>query len=649
MSATGFSRITRVSVYEPGDLVDGRYRIVEQIARGGMATVFEALDTRLDRHVALKVMHPALATDETYVARFSREARASARLSHPNIVAVYDQGEDAHHIFLVMELVRGRTLRKVLTEDGPLSPRATLDIAERLADALAAAHSAGLIHRDIKPENVIIREDGVVKVTDFGLARAVTSETATSATGALLGTVSYLAPEQVESGMADARSDVYAAGLVIFEMLTGTKAFTGDNPMYVAYQHVHGGVPAPSSRIASIPEALDTLVERTTSRDPMERPVDGGALSHLIRSTRVRLSRDELDDRPSTPTETHAATHTATRVIARGLGGDAGDTPIAPLVVRQSGAVVPPEELPAQLGGRPRRRGRVIATVLATLLLVAGAAFAGWYYLVGPGSPTTVPTVGTVAYEEAVATLEAADLAASREEVFDETIPVGHVVSTDPIAGTELPRGSEVVLRVSKGPERYAVPALVGTPAADAEAALKAVMLTLGERTDVFSETVAEGVIIEISPAAGENLRRGEAVSIVVSKGREPIPVPSVAGQAVDAATAAIEEAGLKAAVVEAQYSDTVAAGRVISQSPSEGTLYRGDTVTLTPSKGPQTVTMPNLVGKQLDVARKELEALGLKVNVERVLGGYFGSVRAQSEAAGTQVRIGSTITLTIV
>ena len=696
MSATAFSRITRVSVYAPGDLVDGRYRIVEQIARGGMATVFEAVDTRLDRHVALKVMHPALAADETYVSRFGREARAAARLSHPNIVAVHDQGEDDHRIFLVMELVRGRTLRQVLSEDGALSPRATLDIAAPLADALSAAHSAGLIHRDIKPENVIIREDGVVKVTDFGLARAVTSETATSATGALLGTVSYLAPEQVESGLADARSDVYAAGLVIFEMLTGSKAFTGDNPMYVAYQHVHAGVPVPSSRLPSIPAALDVLVERTTSRDPMERPVDGNALGHLIRATRTRLSPDELDDRPTSSADTDEYARTHTQVITRAgtdraetdraetdraqtnraqtdraqehrgqtdrgqtdrtqtdddqsERDDNDDTPLAPLVVRQSGAVVPAAELPPELPRAHRRRGRRVLTILAMLALLGAGALAGWYFIAGPGSPTTVPTVGTIAYEEAVRVIEAADLTAAREDVFDESIPAGIVVSTDPLAGAQLARGREVTLRVSKGQERYAVPTLVDTPAEEAEATLKAAMLTLGERSEEFSETMAAGVIISTDPEAGTDLRRSDPVSIVVSKGRQPIPVPSVAGQSVDAATAAIEEAGLTIAVAEAAYSDSVASGRVISQSPAEGTLFRGETVTVTPSKGPQTVTMPNLVGKQLDAATTELEGLGLKVNVERVLGGYFGSVRAQSSAAGTQVRIGSTITLTIV
>lgn len=649
MVSTGFRRITSVSVLAPGDLVDGRYRIVERIARGGMATVYEALDARLDRHVALKVMHPGLAADETYVSRFGREARAAARLSHPNIVGVHDQGEDDGRVFLVMELVRGRTLRQVLDEDGALSPRAALDIAGPLADALAAAHHAGLIHRDIKPENVIIREDGVVKVTDFGLARAVTSETATSASDALLGTVSYLSPEQVEQGQATARSDVYAAGLVIFEMLTGTKAFTGDNPMYVAYQHVHGGVPAPSSRVASVPKALDDLVDLTTSRDPMERPADGTALAHMVRATRSRLTADELDDRPATPAAADTVAHDPTQPLARRVTAQPGspdDTPVVPLVVTARGEVVT-----TRGDGTAPRRGRARGAVvtLVTLLLLGAAGAGAWWFLVGPGSPTTVPTIGQVTYAEAVTALEAAELAATREDVYDETIPAGQVVSTDPLAGQEAARGSDVAVRVSRGPERYAVPPLVGTPAEAVEAALQDTMLTLGEVTEAFSEEVAAGLVLSVEPAEGSELRRGDPVSVVVSKGREPIPVPAVAGTGVEEATAAVEGAGLVAAVAEAQFSTSVPAGRVISQSPAEGTLFRGDTVTLVPSKGPETVTMPNLVGKQLDVATEELEALGLGVAVERALGGFFNTVRSQSAEPGSQVRVGSTVTLTIV
>ena len=639
-----------MSVFAPGDLVDGRYRIVEHIARGGMATVFEALDTRLDRHVALKVMHPALAADETYVSRFGREARAAARLSHPNIVGVHDQGEDDGRIFLVMELVRGRTLRQVLDDDGALSPRAALDIAAPLADALAAAHHAGLIHRDIKPENVIIREDGVVKVTDFGLARAVTSETATSATDVLLGTVSYLAPEQVERGQATARSDVYAAGLVLFEMLTGTKAFTGDNPMYVAYQHVHGGVPAPSSRVPGVPEALDDLVDMATSRDPMERPADGTALAHLVRSTRSRLTADQLDDRPTTPADADTYAHAPTQAFARRVDppeGSPDDTPVAPLVVHRAQDIVTTDGQ-GDPPPRRRRRGLLVGLLLAVLLLATAAA-GTWWFLLGPGSPTTVPTIGQVGYEEAVTALEAAELTATRQDVYDETIPAGEVVSTDPLAGQEVRRGSDVTVRVSRGPERYAVPPLVGTPAEAAQAALEDTLLTLGEVTEAFSEEVEEGLVISTEPEEGVDLRRGDPVSLVVSKGREPITVPTVAGETVEDATTAIEDAGLVVEVAESQYSTSVANGRVISQNPSEGTLFRGDTVTIVPSKGPETVTMPDLVGTQLGAATDELEALGLEVAVERALGGFFNTVRSQSAEPGSQVRVGSTITLTIV
>lgn len=651
MTTTDLPRIGSVSTFAPGDLIDGRYRIIERIARGGMATVFEALDTRLDRHVALKVMHPALAADETYVSRFGREAKAAARLTHPNIVAVHDQGEDDARIFLVMELVRGRTLRQVLDEDGALSPRAALDIAAPLADALAAAHAAGLIHRDIKPENVIIREDGVVKVTDFGLARAVTSETATSATDTLLGTVSYLSPEQVEHGTADARSDVYAAGLVIFEMLTGAKAFTGDNPMYVAYQHVHGGVPAPSSRVPSTPAALDHLVEVATSRDPMERPVDGNALAHLIRSTRGRLTETELDDRPRASADTDEYTNAATQVIAHRVNApdDDGHTPVAPLVVRENGAIVPPEELPEQLPRARRRRGPLVAFLIT---LLAASAAAGWYFLVGPGSPTTVPTIvaGETTFEEAVTELKAVDLVAQREDVFDETIAVGDVVSTQPLAGVELPRGSEVAVRVSKGPERFTVPVLAGTPADEAEATLKATKLTLGDVKEEFSEKIDAGIVLATSPKTGEELKRGESVDIVVSKGREPITVPDVSGTSVEDATKTLEDLDLVVKVAEAKHDNDVAEGRVISQDPATGTLFRGETVTIVPSKGPQMVTVPDVTRKQRPEAERILTAAGLKVKINRPLGtGVFDTVHSQDPRAGTSVRIGTTVTLTVV
>ena len=281
MSSTGDALIGRT--------LDGRYRVLRRIADGGMATVYLAVDERLDREVALKVMREHLVHDESFVTRFRREARSSASLSHPNVVAVFDQGEDDGNIFLAMEYVPGQTLREVMREEGPLSPRAALDVLEPVLLALAEAHAKGLIHRDVKPENVIINDNGTVKVADFGLARAVSSQTVTSTQGVLLGTVAYLSPEQVERGIADARSDVYAAGLMLFEMLTGTKAFTGETAIHVAYQHVHGGVPSPSSRVAGLPPALDELVAVATARDPDERPADAAEFLALVRRTRATL------------------------------------------------------------------------------------------------------------------------------------------------------------------------------------------------------------------------------------------------------------------------------------------------------------------------------------------------------------------------
>ncbi|HYN30536.1 MAG TPA: protein kinase, partial [Dermatophilaceae bacterium] len=281
-----------------GRTLDGRYRVLSELARGGMAVVYLGTDTRLDRDVAVKVMHPHLAHDETFVARFRREAKSAAGLSHPAIVAVHDQGEDDGLLFLVMEYVPGHTLREVLDAEGPLTPRAALDILEPVLDGLASAHRAGIVHRDVKPENVILREDGAVKLADFGLARPVTSLTVTSSAGTIMGTVAYLSPEQVERGVADARSDVYAAGLVLLEMLTGAKAFTGDTALAVAYQHVHGGVPAPSSRAPGIPAVFDEVVAEATARDPDRRPADAGALLARLRGARAALTPAELDGRP---------------------------------------------------------------------------------------------------------------------------------------------------------------------------------------------------------------------------------------------------------------------------------------------------------------------------------------------------------------
>jgi serine/threonine-protein kinase len=627
-----------------GRVLDGRYRVLSHIADGGMATVYLALDTRLEREVALKVMRPGLASDETFVSRFRREARSAARLSHPHVVAVFDQGEDDGSMFLAMEYVPGQTLREVMEAEGPLTPRAALDIMEPVLQALAAAHRAGIIHRDVKPENVILREDGMVKVADFGLARAVSTQTTTAQTGMLLGTVAYLSPEQVERGIADARSDVYAAGLILFEMLTGTKAFTGDTPIHVAYQHVHGSIPAPSSRVPSVPTELDALVALATARDPDQRPADAAAFLAQLKASRVALTPVELDHRPegAAAIGEGASTVAVAQTTALPVAEAAGQ--LAPAA---AGTAVPRAE---QARAEARRRGwGAWKWAIAALALLVVAAVGAWYFTMGPGSPTTVPAVVGKTFEQADRQLAAAHLSAKRVDAFDETVAKGSVISANPGAGSEVGRSTAVTLTVSKGPERYAVPALVGSTATEAKARLEENRLTLGGSSEAFDEKVPAGQIISSTPKAGTQLKRGTAVTIVVSKGRQPIPVTDFTGKPADQAVAALTDAGLKVDATKQEFSADVPKGSVISQNPSSGTLFRGDQVSLVVSKGPEMVTVPNVQGKQVPEARTILEDAGFQVKVENFMGGIFGTVRSQSPAGDAKAPKGSTVTLVVV
>ncbi len=628
-----------------GSTLDGRYRVLRRIADGGMATVYLAMDERLEREVALKVMRPHLVHDESFVTRFRREARAAASLSHPNVVGVFDQGRDGDHIFLAMEMVDGQTLREVLQAEGPLSPRAALDILEPVLMALSEAHREGLIHRDVKPENVIIKDNGAVKVADFGLARAVSSQTMTSSSGVLLGTVAYLSPEQVERGVADARSDVYAAGLMLFEMLTGTKAFTGETAIHVAYQHVHGGVPAPSDRIAGLPPALDELVAVATARDPDERPTDAGDFLELVQRTRASLGPTDLDSRPAgLAAEQAASTPTATAA----LPVDDPATPASGAEVGTQGdttalSVSPP--LRGVVVESPPRRRRWWPAILASMLI---AAITAWFFVLGPGATSAVPAVQGQTQDQAVAAIEAVELDAVVSEAFDEEAPKGEVMSVDPPAGTNLRRGTDVQLIVSKGPERYAVPEVVGTTLAEARLRIADASLAVGEVTESFSEKVPDGQVISTDPEQGAEQKKGTEVALTVSKGRKPITVPDVTGASSSAAAKQLTELGLTVDATEQENSDTVAEGDVIRQSPADGTLFKGDEVSLVVSKGPVMVDVPNVVGQQLTEARKALEDVGFTVEVRKALGGFFGTVRLQDPAGGTAPK-GSTVTLTIV
>ncbi|MFJ3514893.1 Stk1 family PASTA domain-containing Ser/Thr kinase [Streptomyces sp. NPDC090131] len=624
-----------------GRVLDGRYRIDARIAAGGMATVYRAVDTRLDRVLALKVMHPALAADGAFVDRFIREAKSVARLAHPNVVAVFDQGTDGPYVYLAMEYVSGCTLRDVLRERGALQPRAALDILEPVLAALGGAHRAGFVHRDMKPENVLIGDDGRVKVADFGLVRSVDSVTNT--TGSVLGTVSYLAPEQIENGTTDTRVDVYACGVVLYEMLTGSKPHLGGTAAQVLYQHLNEDVPPPSAVVPGLPVGLDELVAHATARNPELRPYDAAALLGLAREARALLSDAELDAvPPQARAEERSSAEDRTGVIPRPVAAAQQPVQHTSRLEMPPAPPAPPAHRSAAATRRPRR-GVLLA--VAGVLLALGLGVGVWY--INSGQFTKVPNLLGKTEEQARSQLSAAGLGVKGvDRKFSESFDRGTVMNTDPPGGRRIRGNGAVTITISRGPEVVAVPNLKGRPLEEANAELTRSGLAPGMVTQAFSQDIAQGSVISTNPAGGEKRAPDTAVSLVVSKGR-PVPVPSVTGLPVDQAKAALEALGLKVATAPEQVNAPTAAGTVANQSVGAGTqAAAGDTVTLTVSKGPRQLPVPNVTGQDVDAARKALEAAGFKVKVDRPLISFSNTVDTQSVPAGQSAPEGSTITI---
>lgn len=625
-----------------GQLLDGRYRVDARIAVGGMATVYRAMDTRLDRVLALKVMHPALAADASFVERFIREAKSVARLAHPNVVAVFDQGAQGNYVYLAMEYVAGCTLRDVLRERGALQPRAALDILDPVLAALGAAHRAGFVHRDMKPENVLIGDDGRVKVADFGLVRAVGSVTNT--TGSILGTVSYLAPEQIEHGTADTRADVYACGVVLYEMLTGTKPHAGDSPAQVIYQHLNEDVPAPSAVVPGLAAELDGLVASATARDPEVRPFDAVALFAESRRARSGLTDAQLDAvPPQALAEMRDGAEDRTSVIPRVLPPGQGT---AHHTSRLEMPPQPPAQPPSRRAGAGRRRPPrgVIAAVIA-VLLVLGVGGGVWY--INSGQFTRVPSL--LGQSQKAAEKRLADSGLELKGVrraYSDTVDRGTVISSDPKSGARIRGNDSVSLVVSRGPEIVTVPDVHGVALAEARRQLEKRGLAPGMITKEFDDDVAAGEVVRTDPEAGAERHADSAVAIVVSKG-SPVDVPDVTGQSVDDATAELEEAGLDVVVAPGRVSSPEDEGNVARQSIEEGAeAAEGDTITLTVSKGPQMIDVPDVTGKDVDDARGELEDAGFEVKVDRPFLSFSDTIESQSVDGGDQAPEGSTITI---
>ncbi|MEF3405015.1 Stk1 family PASTA domain-containing Ser/Thr kinase [Agromyces sp. CCNWLW203] len=625
-----------------GRLIDGRYQVRSRIARGGMATVYLATDLRLERRVAIKIMHGHLADDNTFKTRFVQEARSAARLAHPNVVNVFDQGQDADMAYLVMEYLPGITLRELLKDYKKLTPEQTVDIMDAVLAGLAAAHKAGIVHRDLKPENVLLADDGRIKLGDFGLARAASANTATGQ--ALLGTIAYLSPELVTRGVADARSDIYAVGIMMYEMLTGEQPYVGEAPMAIAYQHANDQVPTPSSKNPAVPVELDELVLWATNRDPEARPSDAREMLERLREVEpeIRSSHRPLQTQatmvlPGAALPLAAAT-AETRVLGAGGAAAAGTSTLEASDGDDTEAL-------AKSAERRKRRGYWIIALV--LLLTGLAAGTGWYFGAGPGALTTVPETTTFTPAAATAVLEEAGFAVEPAERNDPVVPAGQVSGTDPEGGEQAQRGSTVTMFVSLGPSILDVPEVRGSPSADARAALKDFTVI---EPDVlqFSGDVPADTVIDVLDADGNSVgaqypELGE-LTLVVSAG----PIPDVVGLSAADAEAALAAVELQVAYGEPEFSDDIAADLVLSQAATSDPVRPGDTLTLVMSKGQDLVEVPNVItGQTVAQAREQLEALGFVVtsNVPAFLeGAVVASV--QTPAAGEKVKRGTEVTV---
>jgi beta-lactam-binding protein with PASTA domain len=638
-----------------GTLVDGRYRVRDRVARGGMATVYTAVDERLERTVALKMIHPAQATDPQFVERFVDEAKAIARLTHPNVVAAYDQGTHDGLPYLVMEYVAGRTLRDVLGARRRLTPVEALAITEQMLSAIAAAHRAGLVHRDVKPENVLVAEapsggvtnlvDSVVKVADFGLAQAVaasatSTRVATAAGGGpeLLATVAYVAPELVENGYADPRGDVYSVGIVLFEMLTGRVPFDGARPAAVARQHVEQDVPPPSTFASAVPPALDHLVGRATRRDPAERPTDAGALLAEVQAVREEVT-----------------TVAARPLPAWSPAGDAGETVVmsavagsarpawARLPAAKPGDRRPFSTVVAATGyqGQPtnvQRQRVVIAALVGVLALLL--ATGGWWFGFGRWEPA--PDLVGMAKADAIAEARELGLGVTfAEPGFSQTVPAEHVLAQEP--ADRITRGGTLTLTLSRGPEINPVPDVIGAEFEVAKTQLESLGLVVVEGERDHSSSVPEGRVMALNPEVGVEVAPGDEITVTISNGRPPIDIPTVIGKPVDQATAELQAAQLTVATEAVDSNDP--AGQVVGQEPGAGTgAEPGDTVTLQVSKGPPTRPVPDLTGQECKDAVKALEAEGFRVVLG--FGTGDGRVALQNPSPGTGLPPDSPVTI---
>ena len=601
------------STIQLGTELSGRYRVQRLLAHGGMASVYEAIDLQLHRQVAIKVLAPHLAADQAFLAKFLTEARVAAALNHPNLVNIYDQGRHDENTYLVLELVTGTTLRHVLDDFKVIDVNRAIELMESVLAGLKAAHDAGVIHRDVKPENILLSNDGRIKLSDFGLARNVETRTETEE---ILGTVGYMAPELVTGGVATKATDVYACGIMLFEMLAGRRPFIGEQSVQIAYQHANSRVPAPSTLNPEIPAGLDEIVLMATEPELSNRPADAGVLLALLGSHQTLNSENR------------------TKVISPVPAG-AGATEVIP-PLEPGNTTEPFEEF------EPKRKLVPFLTWSVIAILLGGLG--GWWFGAGPGALSAVPDLTNRTFTQGEEALEPLQLQIISLRESSSTTPAGLITRTDPPSGGFVGRGSSITIYISSGPKMIAVPNLKDLDLASATAKLVASGFVLGSVESQFSST-ALGKVLDYTGSDGIEVAEGSSINLKVSLGA----IPSVSGLTVEAATEALRLVGLEVGKSTQAYSDTVPKGNVIDLAPNQINLAKGSKVDLTVSKGTSKVTLPNVVGQRILAAQEILTKLGLKVLVDTNLANSqwgLRNVKSTNPVAGTVLRIGDTVTL---
>jgi serine/threonine-protein kinase len=627
-----------------GELIDNRYLLQRQIASGGMATIYAGLDTRLDRPVAVKIMHAHLANDEAFVSRFIKEAKATAALSHPNIVSIQDQGWNEGGppaVFLVMELVEGSTLRDYLNEKGSVTVEQTFQLITPVLSALSAAHRIGIIHRDIKPENILISKDGRIKVADFGLARNITmGQTMTAESSVVLGSVSYLSPEQVQRGVADARSDIYAVGIVLFEMLTGSKPYSGETPIQIAYRHVNDRIPNIQTIKSEIPTSIAGLVYEATAPNPDQRPKNAEDLLNKLREIQAQIDpkRRQMSLELDLPPIVNKKNKRGKVSVTSALGGIKEKT--SQLISTKPINISKPEDsirTKKRKVSRRVRRNRIIALFLLIALIF------GSYQILNAGK-ISVPSLVGMSQGEAKNDLKDLGLSIQVvEEVFSEDVAKGKIIATKPGGGGKISPSGTVGLIVSKGQERIIVPTLNGLTPDVASGKISDLGLSVGQINESFDMKIAAGFVIGTDPKVGSEVRRKSIVNLIVSKGVEQLALPSYVGKGGEQALSELNDLGFDVNV-KYSFSDSIFKGQVITQRPERSDLIsKGSKIELEISKGSEFVFVPNVLGKNKNNASVDLENLGLKVSAKG-----SGKVNNISPAIGSKVKQGTVITITL-